>query len=451
MSEKRYLTVTALTRYIKRKFDVDPHLQDVWIKGEISNFTFHSRGHMYFTLKDQNARIQAVMFSSQNRSLKYTPENGMKVLIRGEVQVYEPNGTYQIYAKEMQPDGIGNLHLAYEELKKRLEKEGLFANIHKKELPKFPEHIGVITSPTGAAIRDILSTLKRRYPIGKVTLIPALVQGEMAVPSIVQALKDAERLGFLDVLIVGRGGGSIEELWAFNEEIVARAMFNCPIPIISAVGHETDFTIADFVADKRAPTPTGAAEQAAPHIAELIEKVNQRQIRLLRSISEKMSAEKERLKGLQKSYAFKYPRKLYEQKEQQLDRIMDDLKRESQRLRERKAEFFNQLNIRLIHNHPAEQLKKHSEKHQLLVKALHKEALTVIKQKQFIFHSAVSKLTVLSPLKIMERGYSLVYDKQKSIVKSVKQVEHGSTLKIEVADGKIDCQVLGIEESVYRE
>lgn len=447
MSEKKYITVSALTKYIKRKFDVDPHLQDIWIKGEISNFTHHSRGHMYFTLKDKNARIQAVMFSSYNKSLKFAPENGMNILMRGEIQVYEPNGVYQIYVKEMQPDGIGSLYLAYEELKKRLEKEGLFAQSAKKPIPMFPKNIGVVTSPTGAAIRDILTTIKRRYPIGKVTLIPAVVQGEYAAPSIVKAIKLAYQLDFLDVLIIGRGGGSIEELWAFNEEIVAREIFQSQIPIISAVGHETDFTIADFVADMRAPTPTGAAELAVPNMTDIVEKVTQRDIRLFRVMNEQIQTFRKKLTTLQKSYAFKYPKKLYAQKEQQLDRVMDLLLKEGKRAFTKESDRLIQLNTRLNRNHPEELLRKSLEKHQSLTKSLQKEMQTILKEKQAVFHASLSKLEVLSPLKIMERGYSLVYDEQKRLVKSITQIQPGDTVKIQMEDGKLDCQVWGIEES----
>lgn len=225
MSEISFVTVTALTKYIKRKFDVDPHLEDIWIKGELSNVKIHSRGHIYFTLKDDNARIQSVMFARQNRNLAFTPENGMKVLVRGGISVYEPSGNYQLYAKEIQPDGIGALHLAYEELKKKLSQEGLFDEKHKKPIPAFPSVVGVVTSPTGAAVRDVITTIKRRYPLVKVIVFPTLVQGVNAGESIVSSIKEANRRELCDVLIVGRGGGSIEELWAFNEEAVARAIF----------------------------------------------------------------------------------------------------------------------------------------------------------------------------------------------------------------------------------
>src|SRR3954452_2027983 len=304
MMEQRYLTVNALTKYIKRKFDVDPHLQDVFVKGEISNFKQHSSGHMYFTLKDEKARILAVMFSSYNKRVKFAPENGMKVLLRGEVTLYEPSGQYQIYVKEIQPDGIGDLYLAFEQLKEKLTREGLFAAEHKQSLPKFPNTVGVVTSPTGAAVRDIITTIKRRYPIAKVLILPALVQGDQAAPSITDAINQAnEKKHGIDVLIVGRGGGSIEELWAFNEEIVARAIYESTIPIISAVGHETDFTIADFVADLRAPTPTGAAELAVPHIDEWLERVLTKQTRIIRAMKEKISLQKTKLGRLEKSYA----------------------------------------------------------------------------------------------------------------------------------------------------
>jgi exodeoxyribonuclease VII large subunit len=310
MQEQRYLSVNALTKYIKRKFDADPHLRDVHVRGEISNFKQHSSGHMYFTLKDEKARILAVMFSSQSRTMKFTPENGMKVIVKGEISVYEPSGQYQIYIKEMRPDGIGELFLAYEQLKQRLELEGLFAIETKKAIPLFPRTVGVITSPTGAAIRDVITTIKRRYPIANILVFPALVQGDNAAPSIAKAIAKANSMDEIDVLIVGRGGGSIEELWAFNEELVARAIFSSTIPIISAVGHETDFTIADFVADLRAPTPTAAAELAVPHIEELLDRVLQRQSRLLRTMKGKFLFEKERLNRVQKSDAFRYPHRL---------------------------------------------------------------------------------------------------------------------------------------------
>ncbi|MEM5592355.1 exodeoxyribonuclease VII large subunit [Niallia circulans] len=358
--ESRYLTVHALTKYIKRKFDADPHLQQVMVKGEISNFKQHSSGHMYFTLKDEKARILAVMFARNNQQMKFTPENGMKVLIKASITVYESSGQYQMYVVDMQPDGIGQLYLAYEQLKAKLEQEGLFLADHKQTIPKYPKTIGVITSPTGAAIRDIITTIKRRYPIANIQIYPALVQGETAAPSIVKAIQQAneQESPAIDVLIVGRGGGSIEELWAFNEEIVARAIYTSRIPIISAVGHETDFTIADFVADMRAPTPTGAAELAVPHIDELVERILSRQSRLIRGIKEKVELQKLRLNRIKRSYAFRYPKVLYDQKMEQLDKQTELLIRNVQRVFEQKNNQHQLIKKQLVRNHPHQYVMK---------------------------------------------------------------------------------------------
>lgn len=450
MTEQRFLTVTALTRYLKRKFDTDPHLQEVWIKGELSNFKWHSRGHMYFTLKDENARIQGVMFAGDNRYIKFKPEDGMKVLIRGEVTVYEAYGQYQIYAKEMQPDGIGNLYLAFEELKRRLELEGLFAQEKKKIIPKFPEHIGVITSPTGAAIRDILTTIKRRYPIAKITIFPVLVQGEQAAASITEAIQAANAMGGFDVLIAGRGGGSIEDLWPFNEEIVARAIFESVIPIISAVGHETDYTIADFVADLRAPTPTGAAELAVPHIEELLERVAINRIRLVRAMNEKVNVANKNLQHLQKSYAFRYPRQLLNQKEQELDRLLEKLMKEAIRKIEAKRGSFEQLYKRLKNAHPSAQIRRENERLQRTIRELERATVKQINEKRIQLSNTITKMNALNPLKVMERGYSLVYNDEKKIIKSIKQMAPGDTVKVHLTDGSLDCQVWGIEEREKR-
>lgn len=446
MSDRKYLTVTALTKYIKRKFDVDPHLQDVWLKGEISNFKQHSRGHMYFTLKDQNARLQVVMFAGQNRSLAFKPEEGMKVLVRGELTVYEANGSYQMYIKEMQPDGVGSLYLAYEELKKKLSGEGLFSPAHKKPLPKYPQAVGVITSPTGAAVRDIITTLKRRYPLTKIIVIPALVQGTHAAPSIVKAILQAHKLEGIDVLIVGRGGGSIEELWAFNEEIVAREIFKSTIPIISAVGHETDFTIADFVADMRAPTPTAAAELAVPHINELMERLSDRKFRLHRASNKLMQGFKDRLTTLQKSYAFRFPKNLYVQKEQELDRMMDDLETAMKRLVEKKRDKQLQVTALLERNHPRRQIEMEKGTLEQQTKMLTKFMQQVLQKKQWAFQHQLTKIDGLSPLKIMSRGYSVAYASDGEIVKSKEQVKVGDTLQVNLQDGTLDCEIQEIKE-----
>ncbi|WP_243290266.1 exodeoxyribonuclease VII large subunit [Bacillus sp. FJAT-47783] len=450
MTELKYVTVTALTKYIKRKFNVDPHLQDIWVKGELSNVKIHSRGHVYFTLKDKGARIQAVMFASQIRHLKFRPEDGMKVLIRGEISVYEPSGTYQIYAKEMQPDGIGSLYLAYEELKRKLDGEGIFDSKHKKKIPAYPETVGVITSPTGAAIRDILSTIKRRYPICKVVLLPALVQGVEASNSIAKQIERANEIRGIDVLIVGRGGGSIEELWAFNEEIVARQMFKSRIPIISAVGHETDYTIADFVADLRAPTPTAAAELAVPNYKDLIDRITERKVRLHRNFKERIKLEKERLKRLQKSYAFKYPKQLYQQKEQQLDLTLERFHREANRYLKTKMDQLQMVDQRMIGLHPKDRINRLKEQRETLHRKLTREIELLLRQKQAAFQTELSKLNALSPLKVMERGYSLVY-KENELMKSVQNVNLEDVIEVKMQDGKLQCEVIRIKEEPVSE
>lgn len=304
MTEHAYLTVTALTRYIKKKFDADPYLRKVYVKGELSNVKYHSNGHIYFTLKDAGARISCAMFAGQARTLSFRAEEGMNVFVTGDISLFESAGNYQFYVKSMEPDGIGALFVAFEQLKRKLEQEGLFSASLKKPLPKIPLHIGVITSPTGAAIRDILTTLERRFPLARVTVFSTLVQGSGAGASIVESIQKANRVQDLDVLIVGRGGGSIEDLWAFNEEPVARAIANSQVPIISAVGHETDTTIADFVSDLRAPTPTAAAELAVPDRVQLVRVLSDQQTRLRTATSNKLFHAKDRLTRVQKSVVY---------------------------------------------------------------------------------------------------------------------------------------------------
>jgi len=305
MNNDKYITVSRLTRYIKYKIDNDTNLQEVFLKGEISNFKAHTRGHYYFTLKDENSRINAIMFSSQTKNIKFIPEDGMKVLVTGKISVYEANGGYQVYVSDMIEDGVGNLYIAYEQLKKKLEQEGLFAKEKKKSIPKIPKRVGVITAPTGAAIRDIISTIKRRFPLTEIILLPALVQGAEAAPSILEQIKRAEEYN-LDTLIVGRGGGSIEDMWCFNDEEVAYAIYNCNIPIISAVGHEIDFTIADFVADLRAPTPSAAAELAVTDISELEYNINLFQRRLRMALKRKTEVMRLRYEKCLNSKVYKF-------------------------------------------------------------------------------------------------------------------------------------------------
>jgi exodeoxyribonuclease VII large subunit len=448
MSNQQYLSVSALTKYIKRKFDADPHLQNVYIKGEISNFKQHTSGHMYFTLKDEKARLLSVMFAANNKGMKFLPENGMKVLVKGDISLYEAGGQYQLYVKSMAPDGVGDLYLAYEQLKKKLEAAGLFLAEHKKPIPQYPKSVGVITSPTGAALRDILITIKRRYPIARIIVYPALVQGNNAAKSIAKAISMANARAESDVLIVGRGGGSIEELWAFNEEIVAESIYDSDIPVISAVGHETDFTIADFVADMRAPTPTGAAELAVPHLNEILERLMNRKNRLTRSIQEAVNFERTRLTRMERSYAFRYPHKMYEQKLEQLDKTMDRLGRTSTRYFMKKRDELNQLNEILKKQHPEQAVKNAKDELRQHAKVLRRAMEAIYRQKSQQFVHITATLSALSPLKIMERGYGLVFAEDETLVKSTQQVSKGDKIAVSIKDGTLECEIKEIKERI---
>lgn len=442
----QYLSVTALTKYIKRKLSSDPHLKTVWLRAEISNFKHHSRGHMYMSLKDEKARVQAVMFASHNNKLKFSPENGMNVLIHGEINVYEPMGQYQLYIKEMQPDGIGALYMAFEQLKAKLEKEGLFSNERKKSIPSHPKHIGVITSPTGAAVRDILTTIKRRYPVVPVSILPVVVQGERAASSVSKAIEYANHHLDCDVLIVGRGGGSIEDLWGFNEEQVVRAIAASDIPVISAVGHETDTTISDLAADIRAATPTGAAELAVPSILELRDQTSVLSKRLRRAMEAKQLENKQGLLRLQKSYAFKYPEQLMKQKEQDLDRLLEHLTKQFKLSTAQAAERYNYLHNRLLQQRPETHVKDSQEKLNSNTKQLAMRFNDVLTKKKDVFRKNIDKLSLLNPLDIMKRGYAIPYDQSGRVIKKTRQIDRGQMVSVKIQDGSLECKVLDLKE-----
>ena len=409
--DKEYLTVTQLTKYIKYKIDNDINLREVYLKGEISNFKAHTRGHFYFTIKDEGSRINAVMFASSASKVKFTPEDGMKILVTGRISVYEATGGYQIYVNEMMEDGVGNLYVAFEQLKKKLASEGLFDDKYKKPIPKIPERVGVITAPTGAAIRDIISTINRRFPLTEVILLPSLVQGEGAKEDIVRQIKRAENYN-LDVLIVGRGGGSIEDLWAFNEEIVARAIFECPIPIISAVGHEIDFTIADFVADLRAPTPTGAAEIAVPNKADVINYINQLNLRSRKAVGNILELKKKRLDNIKSNYILNNPLDLYSAKIQKLDYLTESLVKNYKNIIDKEKIKLNNIKTRPLFSNPLLILDKTKQKYTLLL----------------------GKLDALSPLKTLERGYGIIKLNDKAVT-SIKDLKKDDLINIELKDG----------------
>lgn len=445
MSDK-YLTVSALTKYIKRKFDTDSHLKNLWLKGEISNFKHHSRGHMYLTVKDDQTRLQAVMFAGNNRSLKFMPENGMNVLIKGEISVFEAFGQYQLYIQQMEPDGIGSLYLAFEQLKEKLHKLGMFDQRQKKEITPFPKHIGVITSPTGAAVRDIITTLKRRYPIVTITVLPVLVQGTNAAISIKNMIETANEIGQFDTLIVGRGGGSIEELWSFNEEIVAKAIFDSDIPIISAVGHETDITIADYVADLRAPTPTGAAELAVPSQDELRDRLFTLQRSLGREMNREIINNQHYLQRIKQSYAFRFPKQLLNQKEQELDRHVESLQRSMLNTRQQNDKAFSNLSTRLLTQHPKKQVDQSRKELSNIIKEQNNYMLKIFERKRTHLTNTIEKLTLLNPLEIMKRGFALPYTIDGVIIKNTKQVKERDLITVNVSDGYLSCQVLQVEE-----
>ena len=414
----KYITVSQLTRYIKYKIDNDVNLNEVFLKGEISNFKAHTRGHYYFTLKDDGSRINAIMFASSTKKLKFMPSDGMKVLVTGKISVFEANGGYQIYVNDMLEDGIGNLYIAYEQLKKKLEAEGLFDQTIKKKIPRIPKRIGVVTAPTGAAIKDIISTIKRRWPIAEVYLFPALVQGEDAKEDIVKQIHNSINYD-IDTLIVGRGGGSIEDLWAFNEEIVARAIYECPVPVISAVGHEIDFTIADFVADLRAPTPTGAAEMAVPDINDIKAYLEQIKIRLNKAITNDIKRYREKLIYLKSRPVLVNPITIYQNKEMVFDKIIERLK-------------YSMKDIVSL-----------KEKRLITIKNSYalKSPYQLIDKKANKYLQIVSKLETLSPLLTIKRGYSITRIDGK-VLSSVKKIKKKDVITVEFSDGDIKAEVL---------
>ncbi|RKP57163.1 exodeoxyribonuclease VII large subunit [Cohnella endophytica] len=446
MEPARALSIRDINRLIKMKLEGDPGLQDIWLRGEISNFTFHSSGHMYFTLKDEGARLKCIMFASYNQRLPFSPKDGMKVLTRGGVSVYERDGAYQFYATAMQPDGIGSLYLAFEQLKKKLESEGLFDERGKRPLPRYPRTVGVITSPTGAAVKDILITLERRNPGVAVLLYPVVVQGKSAAPAIVKAIREMNALGEPDVLIVGRGGGSLEELWAFNEETVARAIRASAIPVISAVGHETDFTISDFAADLRAPTPTAAAELAVRHSGELKQGLVHLEQRMAKSLGGLLARARERWQHAARSPYFTQPRRSLLVQAERLDRLRDRLQYRMQSAHARSADKLSRLSGRLSAVNPGRQAALARQRVASAARGLEMAMNGILRQRQSQFGSVVRHLDALSPLKIMGRGYSLVYDEQqKSLIRSICEVQPGDIVRVRLTDGKLDCQVWGIQ------
>ena len=442
--ETKYFTISALNKAIKNMFDEKKELNNIHIKGEISNFKHHTRGHLYFTLKDENSQISAIMFASNASSLKFEPADGMKVLVSGKVSVYESGGTYQIYVNEMMEDGLGNLYLEFEKLKKKLEQEGLFKKEYKKPIPKFPMKIGIITAPTGAAIKDILSTIKRRFPICETILFPSLVQGADAKDDIVRNIKLANTYD-LDVIILGRGGGSIEDLWAFNEEIVARAIFESHIPIISGVGHEVDFTISDFVADLRAPTPTGAAELCVPNKIDVIELFNQYNLRLVKAIKTYLDNCNLKLFNLKNSYILKNPMSLYEKQEQNFDNLYERLIMAIKSNIDKNKERLNTIKSSYVLKNPNMLFVDKAYNYNDLIKRLKNNISLLLDNKKNTYINLLSKLEVLNPVTTLKRGYTVTRVNDK-IVSKIKDVKMGDVIITSVTDGKVESVVKNIYE-----
>lgn len=443
MQEDKYLTVTALTNYIKRKFDADPYLHRVYLIGEISNFRMRANSHQYFSLKDQNAKISAIMFKSAFAKVKFMPEEGMKVIVSGRISLYPGNGSYQIYIDSMQPDGVGALYQAYEQLKVKLNAEGLFS-APKRPIPQYPKKIAIVTSPSGAVIRDIITTVSRRYPIVQLVLFPAVVQGSEAAPSITAQIKMINSLSGFDTIIIGRGGGSIEDLWPFNEEIVARAIFDSEIPIISSVGHETDTTIADLVADMRAATPTAAAELATPVLTDILEGLEKLRLRIITAFKNIIRMRNQQVEHLEKSYIFQDPQRLYEGYVQNVDQLTERLVNLQKQQITNLEHDFETAYSNLLANSPAVKIKLSDQQvrhfQAMMTNNINNRFAKYTSETQ----NLISALDALSPLKIMSRGYTYV-TKNDRVVKSVNDVKIGDPIQLNFSDGIVGGTVKSVD------
>lgn len=441
--KENYLTVSALTKYLKQKFDRDPYLQQVYLTGEISNFRLRANSHQYFSLKDDGAKISAVMFKGAFNKLKFKPEEGQKVLVIGRITLYEGSGNYQINIEHMEPDGVGALYQALRQLQEKLAKEGLFS-APKKALPHFPKKIAVVTSPSGAVIRDIITTIKRRYPICEITLFPTLVQGTQAALDIAKNINYADSLGF-DTMIIGRGGGSIEDLWPFNEEIVARSIFQAKTPIISSVGHETDTTIADLVADLRAPTPTAAAELAVPVLVDELQKLKEKEDRLFYSMQKLLHLKNETFKQIKSSYVLQQPQRLYESLTMKLDYTSQQLIHSFQQFFQEKNKSYEKLNQELLKQNPTPTLMLANQKVQQGEKDLKNAMENLFQTKNNELKETIRAMDLLSPLKILGRGYSYV-TKDEKIVKEASDVAMNDEVVIHLKNGQLKGTITEINK-----
>ncbi|KRM23961.1 exodeoxyribonuclease VII large subunit [Latilactobacillus graminis] len=440
-----YLTVTALTQYLKAKFERDPYLDRVYLTGEISNFRLRPNAHQYFSLKDRQAKISAIMFKSAFEKIKFTPEEGMKVLVVGRISLYEATGNYQVYIERMEPDGLGALYQAYEQLKAKLSTEGLF-DTSKQQLVRFPKRIAVITSPSGAVIRDIITTTQRRYPIAQLILFPAAVQGDGAADMLVDRLKQVNQQGDFDTIIIGRGGGSIEDLWPFNEERVARAIVASQIPIISSVGHETDTTIADLVADVRAATPTAAAELATPVLTDEVLKLQQQRLRLYQAFSRTLALNKKQLSHLENSYVLKQPQRLYDGYLQNVDQLKRRLVLAQQQRLQVSRQNGQLLQQRLQAQSPTSTLQQAQKAVNETKHRLNRAVEALVRDRRLRASQAMGALDLVSPLKVLGRGFAYVTGDDEHVLRQTADFTIDQPIKLHVHDGLINAHVTAIHK-----
>ncbi|EAF3362826.1 exodeoxyribonuclease VII large subunit [Listeria monocytogenes] len=447
MEQDKYLTVAAITKYIEKKFEVDPYMKQVFVRGEISNLKQPASGHLYFTVKDEFAMLRSVMFHKAVQKIGFVPEDGMNVLITGRIGVFTKAGRYQFYAEHMKPDGVGALYIQLEQLKSQLEKEGLFAETHKKVLPSFPSKVAVVTSKTGAAVRDILTTIHRRMPSVEVIVYPTIVQGEKAAQKIVENIGKINQRNDIDVMIIGRGGGSLEELWAFNEEPVVRAVYDSDVPVISAVGHETDFALSDFSADVRAATPTAAAELAVPDYRDLEERLAERKYRLLAVTRQALERKERSLEQLKQHLILNGPKHQLEQQMERTDYFSERLNNAFSKQIFVKQTVFDRLNDRLHYYHPNKEIELQKEQMALRLQALEKAMKQLLKDKQQSFFRQIDALEHLSPLSLLKRGFGVTY-KENMLVKSVQELEVGDNIQVKMQGGQIEALITAKEEDI---
>lgn len=447
MEQDKYLTVAAITKYIEKKFEVDPYMKQVFVRGEISNLKQPASGHLYFTVKDEFAMLRSVMFHKAVQKIGFVPEDGMNVLITGRIGVFTKAGRYQFYAEHMEPDGVGALYIQLEQLKSQLEKEGLFAETHKKVLPSFPSKVAVVTSKTGAAVRDILTTIHRRMPSVEVIVYPTIVQGEKAAQKIVENIGKINQRNDIDVMIIGRGGGSLEELWAFNEEPVVRAVYDSDVPVISAVGHETDFALSDFSADVRAATPTAAAELAVPDYRDLEERLAERKYRLLAVTRQALERKERSLEQLKQHLILNGPKHQLEKQMERTDYFSERLNNAFSKQIFVKQTVFDRLNDRLHYYHPNKEIELQKEQMALRLQALEKAMKQLLKDKQQSFFRQIDALEHLSPLSLLKRGFGVTY-KENMLVKSVQELEVGDNIQVKMQGGQIEALITAKEEDI---